>query len=113
MLASGFVIFDLVRHSSFVLGHSFIHEQQDGQPPAAIRTRSRARTDRRDDDRYRLDDRVGHLYYLSGIVAAERRARLAAACMGYCQFAHHHRRVVLLGACDHDAARRRRLCFSA
>ena len=72
-----------------------------------------ARADRRDDDRHRLDDRVWHLYHLGGIVATERRAGLAAAGMGCCRFAHHHRRVVLLGACDHDAARRRRLRFPA
>src|SRR5207244_7821549 len=56
-------------------------ERQDRQS-TAIRTGPRPRTDRRDDDRYRLDDRVGHLYYLSGIVAIERRTRLAAACVG-------------------------------
>src|SRR6266542_1269513 len=88
-------------------------ERQDQHSAREDRPCPRAWADRRHDDRDGLDDRFGHLYYLSGIVAVERSARLAAACMGYCRFAHHHRRVVLLGACDHDAAGRRCLCFFA
>jgi amino acid transporter len=59
-----------------------------------------------------LDDRVGHLHHLSGIIAIERRTRVAPARVGRCWFAHHYWRALLLGACDYDAARRRRLCFS-
>src|SRR6266496_3070047 len=73
----------------------------------------RAWANRRDNDRDRLDDWVGHLHHLSGIIAIERRTRLAPARVGSCWFAYYHWRVVLLRASDHDAARRRRLCIFA
>ena len=74
-----------------------------------IRTRSRARADRRHHDRDGVNDRLGDFYHIGGIVAAERRAWLAASRMGYRRPANDHRRVVLLGTRNHDAARWRRL----
>src|SRR5205823_3033318 len=80
--------------------------------PEAIRSRPRARTNRRDHDRDRLHDWLGHFYHVGGIVATEWRAGVAAAGVGTGRFVNNHRRALLLRACDHDAACRRRLCFS-
>ena len=86
---------------------------EGGPSPPRNQPGPRAWADRRDDDRHRLDDRVGHLHHLSGIIAIERRAGMALARVGSRWLAYDHRRAVLLRVGDHDAARRRRLCFSA
>src|SRR5580765_3488096 len=68
--------------------------ERHDRPAAAIWARSRARTGRCDDDRDWVDDRVGHLHHLSGIIAIERRTGLAPACVGFCWFVDYYRRVV-------------------
>src|SRR5215471_8578686 len=40
MTTSGFVIFDLVRHSSFVLRHSFMSNKTDNRPPPSSLVRA-------------------------------------------------------------------------
>ena len=72
----------------------------------------RAWADRCDHDCRRVDDRVGHFHRVGRIIAIKWRAGLAVARMGARRLADDHRRAVLLGVGNNDAARRRRLCFS-
>src|ERR1044071_4795001 len=99
----------------FVLRHSCfgIYQKHDCGPTVVLRTRPRAWADRRDHDCHRLNDRVWHLYRVSGVIAIEWRAWLAIARVGVRRVVNNHRRAVLLGAGDDDAACGRCLCFSA
>src|SRR5437867_12042836 len=57
-------------------------ERQDRQS-TAIRTAPRPRTDRLDDDRYRLDVCLGHLHYLLGIARSNWDTGLSLACVAW------------------------------
>src|SRR5260370_18857942 len=54
---------------------------------------------RRDDDCYRLDDRVWDLHRFGGVIAIEWRAGLAVARMGACRLADDYRPDVLFRVC--------------
>src|SRR6476661_3187493 len=74
---------------------------------------SRTWADRRHDDCNRLDDRVGHLYHLGGIIAIKRCTWVAASRLVSRRSVNETLRALLLGAGDHDAMEKERLCFSA
>src|SRR5688572_2202919 len=65
------------------------------------------------DDRGRLDDRVGDLYHLGRIVALGWFARLAAGGVGVGGRSHDHGRALLRGAGGDVATRGRAVCLSA
>src|SRR6266487_1215952 len=94
------------KESRFAL-RNFPNEREDRQS----KTNPRPWAGGRNDDRDGVDDRVGHFHYLGGILAIKRRAGMVAARVGRRWFVDDYRRTLLLGARDHDAARRRRLCF--
>ena len=58
---------------------------------SATRTHSRSWAARRDDDRDRVDDRLGHFYHLGRIGAVDWRAGLAAAGVGSGRIDDNHR----------------------
>ena len=86
---------------------------EGGPSPRHNQSRPRTWADRRDHDCHRLDDRVWDLHRVSGVIAIEWRAGLAVTRMGARRLADDHRRAVLFGVGDDDAASRRCLCFSA